>query len=584
MGFTIENLARLFIGLQGESNARQIDIDMSEWVRDWPNAKVDVLVQRPGEDNTYPVETELRGGHLLWTPQREDVLIAGMGKAQIILTDKNDVELRSRVVQTIIGESIAGTEGNAPDPVQGWVHEVLQAASEVKASVDAGEGGLYIVNVERRGELQSRYADRTQEEIREAVANRKTCVLVNSDGRVCVYIGEKEYPHDPYPVCPTFVAPMEYKQGQGFTYWQMQVLPSGGIAEPGYKPAKTPNPKKLTIKQGETTTKYDGSEDVELEIPDGVPDPGKAHQQLVSDADGKAVWEERLAYKHVQSGMVTLFAEEALVGALDEPGTYFSATPLTAMPEVGKTYEVTINGTVYNTTAHTWEEDGVQIAVILGNAGNMNPEVYPDTGEPFMLVVPLPEHQAMMGGMSVIMVTDIETDSITLSIKGQATITTIKKIDPEYIPDTHKTITLTIDADGNVTSDTPFAEAWAMTPGELQAAIVIKESSQYKGETIATVDAVSKAEGGFVPTMYGGRMINLRVRKAYLDVSDLGDKDTTRFLTWVEGGVGIATEQSYSLPVLPVGQQSYVGRYARYNGSTWDAVTIDQLKADLGLT
>lgn len=135
MGFTIGNLTRLTLGWQGESKSRLIDIDMSEWLRDWPEAAVDMLVQRPGEEKFYPVYTTVRGGHLLWTPTRADVMIAGNGKAQIILTDKNDVELRSRVVQTIIGESLIGTEGEAPDPVEGWVHEVLQAANDIKQTI-----------------------------------------------------------------------------------------------------------------------------------------------------------------------------------------------------------------------------------------------------------------------------------------------------------------------------------------------------------------------------------------------------------------------------------------------------------------
>lgn len=581
MGFTIENLARLFIGLQGESNARQIDIDMSEWVRDWPNAKVDVLVQRPGEDNTYPVETELRGGHLLWTPQREDVLIAGMGKAQIVLTDKNDVELRSRVVQTIIGESIAGTEGDAPDPVQGWVHEVLKAADEVKASVDAGEGGLYLVTAAVPEGGRVPYADRTQEEIRAAVAAGKTCVLVYSDGRVFTYYGELRLEQPPYGDCPTFIAPGNYKSTEGLEYWRAQVSESSAVLCNGYKPVKAPNPYPLTIKQGDTTKTYNGSNPVTVEIPDGIPDPGKAHMQLVSDKDGKAVWEERLAYKHVQSGMVTLFAEEALVGALDEPGTYFSATPLTAMPEVGKTYEVTINGTVYNTTAHTWEEDSVQIAVILGNAGNMNPEVYPDTGEPFMLVVPLPEHQAMMGGMSVIMATDIATDSIALSIKGQATITTIKKIDPEYIPDMHKTITLTIDADGNVTSDTPFEEVIKLDNAQLQAAIKVVQTGSYGGQP-STKESDVQVRRRSVEGM--GVMLEITFRQ-FADPGDVAaGKEVTRYIYWAAYGLQLQKFTLYSLPVMDhwgYDQQTY---YLRCVGGVWQPATIDQLKADLGLT
>ena len=145
MGFTIGNLTRLPLGWQGESNSRLIDIDMSEWLRDWPGAKVDLLIKRPGEETYSPVKVKMQGGHLLWVPTRADVLIAGKGRAQIILTDAGDVEMRTRVVETIIGESMKGTEGEAPDPVQGWLHEVLQAAQDAREAVDKmpriGENG-----------------------------------------------------------------------------------------------------------------------------------------------------------------------------------------------------------------------------------------------------------------------------------------------------------------------------------------------------------------------------------------------------------------------------------------------------------
>jgi len=125
MGYTIGTLTRLPLGWQGESNSRPIDIDVSEWLVTWPGAAINTLVQRPGEEVYYPANSRIVSGHLLWTPTRADVEIAGSGKLQIILTDDNDVELRSRVVETLIGHSLSGTVGEAPEPVLGWVQEVL---------------------------------------------------------------------------------------------------------------------------------------------------------------------------------------------------------------------------------------------------------------------------------------------------------------------------------------------------------------------------------------------------------------------------------------------------------------------------
>ena len=149
MGYTIGTLTRLPLGWQGESNSRPIDIDLSDWLVTWPDAAINMLVQRPGEEEFYPANTKIESGHLLWTPTRADVEIAGSGKLQIILTDDNDVELRSRVVETIIGHSLSGTVGNAPDPAESWVHEVMQAAEYAQEAVDkmpyVNEAGIWML-------------------------------------------------------------------------------------------------------------------------------------------------------------------------------------------------------------------------------------------------------------------------------------------------------------------------------------------------------------------------------------------------------------------------------------------------------
>lgn len=149
MGYTIGTLTRLPLGWQGESNSRPIDIDVSDWLVTWPDAAINMLVQRPGEEEYYPANSKILSGHLMWTPTRADVEIAGSGKLQIILTDNGDVELRSRVVETLIGHSLSGTVGEAPEPAEGWVADVMQAAHFAQEAVDkmpyVGESGNWMM-------------------------------------------------------------------------------------------------------------------------------------------------------------------------------------------------------------------------------------------------------------------------------------------------------------------------------------------------------------------------------------------------------------------------------------------------------
>lgn len=573
------------VGVQTESGVEAIGFDLSPWMTRWPGLTFAVWPTRPGESASYiAADTELVGNVLYWYPNAADTEKEGAGTVEVVGIGGGKCK-SSGVIDTLVKKTSLDVTQETPEPMKLWADKVLQAANDVKASVDAGEGGLYLVTASVPEGGRVPYADRTQEEIRAAVAAGKTCVLVYIDGRVFTYCGEIPLSQAPYDNCPTFLAPGNYKTTEGLEYWRAQVNDSGAVLCNGYKPAKTPNPYALTIKQGDNTTTYNGSGQVTVEIPEGIPDPGKAFQQLVSDADGKAVWQEQIAYKYAQSGTMTLFAEEELTAMGDDDGdgendVFVTMTPLVTMPEVGKVYEVTLNGTTYNTAARSLEENGVQIAVILGNAHSIGAESFENTGEPFGLMVLGTELQMQMGGASMIMA--YTADTATLSIRGQATITTTKKIDPDLLPDTHKTITIMIDADGNVMTDTPFAEASKMTCGELQSALMIVQTGSYGGKP-STLEADVQVRRQTSDVL--GEALEITFRQ-FADPGDAaGGREITRYIYWSAYGLRLANFTLSSLPVMDAGwgygQQTY---YLRSVGGKWQPVTIDQLKADLGLT
>lgn len=132
--FEIGKLPSLDLGYQGENKVRTIDIDMTAWLEEYPGSKVALMVKRPDEDTYYPAG-KMEGSVLLWVIDRADRQYAGRGEAQIILTNKDDVELRSRIVKTKISPSLTGTEVEAPPPQQTWVGEVLQAAQKAEEAV-----------------------------------------------------------------------------------------------------------------------------------------------------------------------------------------------------------------------------------------------------------------------------------------------------------------------------------------------------------------------------------------------------------------------------------------------------------------
>lgn len=143
--FQISKLVRLDLGYQGENKARVIAIDMKAWLEEFPGAAVGLMLRRPDEDVFYPAALEMDDGIIEFEVTRADVAIAGEGEAQIILTNEDDVELRSRIVKTKISASMSGTEVEAPPPQATWVGEVLNAAAQAEAAVEKmpsiGENG-----------------------------------------------------------------------------------------------------------------------------------------------------------------------------------------------------------------------------------------------------------------------------------------------------------------------------------------------------------------------------------------------------------------------------------------------------------
>lgn len=530
MGFAIDNLLQLFIGLQGESNARMIDIDMSEWMRDWPDAKVDVLVQRPGEDKTYPAKTKLRGGHLLWTPKREDVLIAGMGKAQIILTDKNDVELRSRVVQTIIGESIAGTEGEAPDPEQGWVHQVLQAANEVKAQVDVGTGtGLYLVN--QRKDDQGK-ADRTAEDIKAAVSAGKTVLLRAVSGELyslCVNLGPNLYFTNVRPGLPEnlnsyglTVKTAIMTEGDSIRF----VTPSRGTL--------SPSPYKLKL-TGAVEAEYDGSEEIVVEIP-------------------KTAAPEK---------EVVILPETYLT---NPGGAWLLLNPWENEIVSGQVYTITYNGTPYECKANPVTENGRTFHA-LGNLALADlPGGNPNT--PFCLIA-IPNAQVETGGFYGMFLATDNPDSVTLSVVGSRT--------SEGTPPVQYTIT--INQDGSVTTDLDSEKLSSMTDAQIQASVTVLEDNGKGYIYTSGVDLVTR----MVVADAGIEWVQLRIGKIVDFGSGYVNSAIARYIDFMPDAVpSLSTRWTESMPHMTHWDKGVA--YMRYNGRTWEPVGIDQLKADLGLT
>ena len=156
------------------------------------------------------------------------------------------------------------------------------------------------------------------------------------------------------------------------------------------------------------------NENDELSLTGGGESEGKAFQQLVTDGNGTARWEDRLAYE--TDPVLTEIVPEETVAFSDIGGLMGASWPSTFNPVYGSIYTVKFDGNAYN-CACTRVGSGVPA---LGNLSLA--ELGEDTGEPFIM---------FYQGSWVFGSSDSASEH-TISISEKQV--SISKIDEKYLP------------------------------------------------------------------------------------------------------------------------------------------------------
>ena len=130
--YKVNELSQIILGRQGENNATTIEIDVSEWLAEYPNATINILAERNGDTSPYIAVTSVADGILRWVITESDTALSGRGKAEIRATI-DDVIKKSAVAVTIVIPSLEGEPTpTPPEPAQSWVDEVLAAAEGIE--------------------------------------------------------------------------------------------------------------------------------------------------------------------------------------------------------------------------------------------------------------------------------------------------------------------------------------------------------------------------------------------------------------------------------------------------------------------
>lgn len=142
MKYDVTKGGYILLGRCGENLARTVEIDVSEYLKEYPGAVVTLLHRRHGESGIYPVAVELRGGCLVWQPTSADTAIVGDGEAEVRVT-VDGVLAKSKILSTMVDKSLTGQETDAPEPGMDWVDKITTAIGSVKNMKAEAESVAY---------------------------------------------------------------------------------------------------------------------------------------------------------------------------------------------------------------------------------------------------------------------------------------------------------------------------------------------------------------------------------------------------------------------------------------------------------
>lgn len=132
------SLTVLELGKRGSNQTRAIRFDIAEWMADYPDGSVHILHKRPGEETPLPVSnTEKTDTYIDWVIEQADVANEGYGECELVMMDTISHTAKSVTYMTHIGTPISSSDETVPEPHQGWVDSVLQAATDAEAAKNA---------------------------------------------------------------------------------------------------------------------------------------------------------------------------------------------------------------------------------------------------------------------------------------------------------------------------------------------------------------------------------------------------------------------------------------------------------------
>ena len=120
------------ISRQGENEFREIVIDVSSWLAEYPDGKISVIYCRP-DGELYPVIVNAAESPIIWRPTATDTAAAGKGAIEVRIQIGDVLGKSCTIAAKVLGA--LGVPGDTPAaPAPDWAQQVIDVANRIASS------------------------------------------------------------------------------------------------------------------------------------------------------------------------------------------------------------------------------------------------------------------------------------------------------------------------------------------------------------------------------------------------------------------------------------------------------------------
>lgn len=125
------------ISRQGENEFREIVIDVSSWLSEYPDGKISVIYCRP-DGELYPVIVNSTESPITWRPTATDTAVSGVGAIEVRI-QIGDVLGKSCTIAAKVLGALGAPGGTPAAPAPDWAQTVTEDADRAEAAAGKAE-------------------------------------------------------------------------------------------------------------------------------------------------------------------------------------------------------------------------------------------------------------------------------------------------------------------------------------------------------------------------------------------------------------------------------------------------------------